>query len=167
MRAGVVPSVLLVGGCVVLVACGEQVAAPDSGPTPVTLPPGIVVDPGAPSADVDGAWVLTGGTIDGVPLLLVDGFPVTLTVGWGELGGTAACNVYGGFVVAAEGSISVGQLFRTEMGCEPPVMEYEAAYIDALSAVRSYVVTDDGLTLSGPSSTLAFAPAESGRAPGA
>lgn len=149
---------VLVIASLLLVGCGDDTSTPDSGldgSTPdVTLP---APDDRRPDA-VTGDWILTSGTVDGVALVLVDGWDITLTVESGELGGTAACNGYGGFVDVGDGTFAVGEMSWTEMGCESAVMELEQSFLRALSAVTSFVVVDGTLTLTGPATELSFGP---------
>lgn len=149
-------------GAMFVAACGDD-AAPTTNTTDtadgdpdVTLP--APDDAADPVDTVDGAWVLTSGTVDGVDLVLLGDRQVTLVVEWGEVGGTAACNGYGGFADVADNALTIGELSWTEMGCEPAVMDLEQAYLAALSDTTSYEITDGALTLAGPSSELVFAP---------
>ncbi len=122
------------------------------------------VDDGTMPETVDGSWVLTSGHLDGVPIALVDGWDVTMTIDGATIGGTAACNGYGGSVAVGDefelgGSFSVGELSWTEMGCEPTVMEFEQQFLQALQAVDSYELAGT-LTLgqAGAGTSLIFEP---------
>ncbi len=93
--------------------------------------------------DLDGSWIVTSGFLDGEPLALVEGRDVTMDIDGDSIGGTAACNSYGGSVeIGAEfelgGSFAVGELSWTEMGCEPEVMDLEQRFLEALLAVDSF-----------------------------
>lgn len=126
---------------VVLAGCGPEDAAG---------PAGDGDDP-VGQALGDTEWVLT----DGVPT--VEGYPITLRVEDSRVGGTAACNSYGGDVTVSGDRIEVHELAWTEMGCpEPGVHDSEAAYLDALQAVERYERTDGQLVLSGPDVELRF-----------
>lgn len=46
--------------------------------------------------DEDGSWQLMSGTVDGRPVPIVDSHPITLNIDGYVIGGTAACNGYGG-----------------------------------------------------------------------
>jgi heat shock protein HslJ len=80
-----------------------------------------------------GTWRLVSATVDGAALVLVDGSPVTLRVDNGQLGGTSACNSYGGPVTILDGVVAIGpDLVMTEMYCmDESVMTLEAAYLAA------------------------------------
>lgn len=114
---------------------------------------------GGTMAGPHGAWVL----VEAVPAIDVpDPARITLTVdeydGQLRAGGTAACNSYGGTLVAREdGTWSLAQLGSTEMGCEPAFMEAESAYLDALVAIDTWErPSRDRLRLTGPGVTLRF-----------
>lgn len=131
-----------------LAACGGA-----TGPTaPVVEGDGAATDPA-------GSWVLVAAqpTID-VPA----DARVTLDVvaegdAW-QVGGTAACNSYGGTVVT-DGRTWRGQGYgATEMACEEPRMAVEGAYLDALAAVDTWTrPSADELVLAGPGVELGFA----------
>ncbi|HZW05212.1 MAG TPA: META domain-containing protein [Anaerolineaceae bacterium] len=75
----------------------------------------------------------------------------------GTAGGSAGCNSYGGAVAASgEEHLRFGEIAQTAMACVDKagntlnaVMEQEAAYLEALNAVRYYQIEDDRLTLFG------------------
>lgn len=121
-------------------------------------PAGPVVEGDGSTADPAGAWVLVAAqpTID-----IPDGARVTLEVAadgaaW-QVGGTSACNSYGGTVVT-DGSSWRGEGYAaTEMACEEPRMAAERAYLDALIRVDTWTrPSPDELVLSGPDVELRF-----------
>jgi heat shock protein HslJ len=127
--------------------CGEPGTAtgPEGG--------GDAADGGEGTDSPEGEWVL----VDGVPQ--VDGYPITLRVGDGEVGGTAACNSYGGAVRISGDAFEVDDLSKTEMGCpDPGVHESESAYLDALMAVDRHDRDGEQLVLTGPDVELRFDP---------
>ena len=66
------------------------------------------------------------------------------------VGGTAACNGYGGMYEIAGDQITFSELFGTEMACTPEaVMESEQTYLKGLLLVDTFSMTDENLTLSG------------------
>jgi len=105
--------------------------------------------PGGGASDLDGAWRLAGGTHGGDPIPMVDAAPITMTIDGTEVGGRAACNIYGGEISIDGQLVSIGAMSMTEMGCDGPVMESEAAYIAALGDVERFERAADVLTLSG------------------
>lgn len=123
--------------------------------TPSPIPP-----PG-PSAPVDatGDWMLESGTIDGAAIPIVADYPITFSVDGSEVGGQSACNFYGGQLELAEGGVRVGLTSSTAMACgelDGDVMRSEAAFQEALGAVRAGRVQADRLTLVGPAVELVF-----------
>jgi heat shock protein HslJ len=113
---------------------------------------------GPPSTNTyEGAWVLVHGRSHGGEVPLVDGYRITLTLADDEVGGTAACNSYGGRVAIVGDSFSLKDgLSMTEMACAPHVMGSESAYIAALSAVDMITLDGNTLTLTGPDTELRF-----------
>lgn len=113
-----------------------------------------------PGADPFGTntWRLVAATVDGTALVLVDGSPVTLRVDAGQLGGTAACNSYGGPITIVDGVVTIGpDLVQTEMYCvDDTVMDLEAAYLAALPRVDTVAITGDELSLIGDGVELSF-----------
>lgn len=123
-----------------LVACGPEEVGSS----------GFEGGPGGPSE-----WLL----VDGVPT--VEGYPITLRLEDGRVGGVAACNNYGGDAVVADGRFEVGDLVVTGMGCpEPGVHDSEAAYAETLLAVERYEFQDGQLVLLGPDTELRFDPVQ-------
>ncbi len=116
---------------------------------------GDIVEDGVgagPAANPDGDWEL----VSGVPL--VAEFPITMSVEGNQVGGRAACNSYRGSVEFDGDKVTFGEFAWTEMGCEPTVMESEAAFLTALMSTTSFQLAGDRLTLSGPDGDLEFRP---------
>jgi heat shock protein HslJ len=113
-----------------------------------------------PGADPFGTdtWRLVAATVDGAALVLADGSPVTLRVDNGQLGGTSACNSYGGPVTILDGVVTIGpDLVMTEMYCmDETVMTLEAAYLVALPRVDTVAVVGEELLLTGDGVELRF-----------
>jgi heat shock protein HslJ len=114
--------------------------------------------PGGTSApgDYQGTWILVSGEVDGAPLPIAG--RVDLTIDQGSVGGTAACNHYGGEVAIRGDRFELRDgLAQTEMWCEPAeLMETESAYLAALARVTTIARDGDQLTLSGDGVTLTF-----------
>jgi len=127
----------------ILVACASV-------GTPPTSPSGDPFEP-------QGSWELTSGRVDGAEIPIVDDHPITLTIEGSKIGGTAACNSYGGRLTVTDGRLEIGDLGMTAMGCDAPVMAAEGAYTAALTAVESIGGDGGELVLSGPNVELRFA----------
>lgn len=109
------------------------------------------------NASAGGAWVLISGNGPGGEIKIFDDHRVTLTIQGGEVGGTSACNHYGGTIAFSGNAVRIGQIGGTEMACEPDVMETESAYAAALMAVTRWGRDGDQLRLTGDGVDLRFA----------
>lgn len=57
----------------------------------------------------------------------------------GKLAGNAGCNnFFGGYEVAADGSIAIGPLGSTKMACAEPEMAQEMQFLDMLQGVKRF-----------------------------
>jgi heat shock protein HslJ len=101
--------------------------------------------------------VLTAASLDGVGIALGDRFRVTMTVEGAQVSGRAACNLYGASVSIENGSLSIGEVGRTLMACEPTVMEVESAFLDGLRRAAAALRSGDTLVLTGEGVVLEFA----------
>lgn len=74
------------------------------------------------------------------------------------MGGTAACNGYGGSMRIDLDQLAIEEFSLTEMGCEEPLQSAESAYVDRLLAMTAFTVAPDGarLTLTGDGDELVF-----------
>jgi heat shock protein HslJ len=108
------------------------------------------------ASTADGDWVMASGSLDGAEVPVVDGYRITMSIAGGDIGGTAACNSYGGTVERDETTFRVVEFSVTEMACEPPVMASEAAFLEALGRLDSYERGTDALTLRGEGVELVF-----------
>jgi putative lipoprotein len=103
------------------------------------------VDPGPP-AILDSVWTLT--SLGGVPVL-----PRTkpsLTIGADmRAGGSGGCNSWFAQAEIKDETLRLGSITSTLKGCTQSVNLQEGAFKDALSAVASWSVAGDELTLFG------------------
>lgn len=136
-------SALTLVAAVLLAACGSAGA-----PTP---------SPSDEAFDPEGSWQLTSGRAGGAEIPIVEDHPITLTIEGSEIGGTSACNTYGGRLTVTDGRLEITDLGMTMMGCEEPVMAAEGAYASALAGVESIGGEGDELVLRGPDVELRFA----------
>jgi heat shock protein HslJ len=147
MKKMLILPILLLAVALLAAACGDDETTDTA--------PGQGGD-GDPLGDTE--WVLTDAEVDGAPLALLDTHPVTLMRTEDGIGGTAACNSYGGDITIEGSTVTVGELFQTMMACEPQAaMDLELAYTAALSRVDTATADGAGLTLSGDGVTLTFA----------
>lgn len=136
---------------VLLASCGDDsprraASTTIPGVTDVTDGAG---EPSGSSSSPDGSWVLVSGAAGGTPVTLIDGWDVTIDFDGPQIGGTAACNGYGGTARIDDGAISIGELSQTEMGCQTDVMSLEQQFLASLATVTAITVDDDRLTLAG------------------
>lgn len=138
----------------IIMACNGDTAAPvDRGASGAGAP-----DTTGPSGNIglDGDWELVAGIADGTPVPIVSDFRITLSVEGTQLGGTAACNSYGGSLLVEGSRLAVSEIFQTEMACETRAMESESAYLGALLRITSFEETGDELILAGDDVSLEF-----------
>jgi heat shock protein HslJ len=109
--------------------------------------------------DATGDWVLESGVIaEGAIPILAD-FPITMSIDGAQVGGTAACNGYGGRFELVNGYLQVGELSAETALCGEPngeVMRSEAAFVQALGRISAGHGEADRMTLSGPTTQLHF-----------
>jgi heat shock protein HslJ len=103
-----------------------------------------------------GDWELVTGTAADTPVPVVPGYRITFNSDGSTFRGTAACNSYGGSIETEARSLSLEEIFVTEMACEPDVMASEQAYLSALQLVNATTRDGDVLLLSGDATELWF-----------
>ena len=113
-------------------------------------------DPAGPQASYGGTWQLVSGRDTNGPLPMVKGYRVTLQIEDGQVGGTSACNSYGGPVEIEGEAFHVDGLGGTDMACREDVMESESSYLEALQKVDRITRSGDLLVLEGPSTELRY-----------
>jgi heat shock protein HslJ len=137
-------------------------------PSPVLVAATVLLLAGCADGEPDGGsespgpvegvtWVLDGSSIDA----LVDDAPVDARVTAlfedGEVGGSAGCNLYGGFYdLAEDGALAIEIGGPTEMACDEPLMALDQAYVAELGDVTSTSATDETLVLEGGGGTLTY-----------
>ena len=105
---------------------------------------------------VEGPWQMVSGTVDGQAIPLLESHPITANFEDGQVGGTAACNSYGGTYSLSGSRINVGDLVMTEMACFPEeVMRAEALFSEGIMRVDT-ITLNGGLTLSGDDVEMVF-----------
>jgi heat shock protein HslJ len=113
--------------------------------------------PGAENAALNAEWQLQAGTNKGAAIPIVAASRITLKIHGADVGGSAACNIYGGTIQVNGTTIKISALSMTEMACQEPVMASEAAYLAALPRVTTAARAGNSLVLSGPRVELRFA----------
>lgn len=112
---------------------------------------------GGATTSLDGEWLLQAGTNQSVAIPIVAGSTVTLQVDGTQVGGSAACNSYGGKIEVSQSSIAISELIQTEMAClDNRLMALESAYLAALPRVTAAARSGNGLLLTGPQVELRF-----------
>lgn len=123
-----------------LAACGQSSATPDPG-----------------DGDPQGDWQLVEGSVNGEPVPLLEDHRITLTLEGSRVGGTSACNSYGGVIVVEGGRLRIEDLVQTEMAClDEAAMTAEGIYLNGLSAAESIALDGDQLLIRGPGVELRF-----------
>ena len=139
----------------VLAACGSQ--PPDGAePVPSSATRPADTDPAGDAERVEGSWVLTTGSLDGMSLEQVADHRVTLIIQGTEIGGIAACNHYGARAVMGADGLRLDGMGMTMMGCGADVMALESVYLRALMRVRQLQRDGDELVASGDGVELRF-----------
>ncbi|MCI0425688.1 MAG: META domain-containing protein [Actinobacteria bacterium] len=108
---------------------------------------------------IEGNWILESGSGDGGPLLILDDHPITLTLDGAQIGGVAACNLFGGnYRVGSTGNFQIVEgLAITEMDCSPPeVMDSESQFMTAILAVDKVALVEGGLIFTGGGYEMRF-----------
>lgn len=95
------------------------------------------------------SWVVERGTADGAEFVPGVGWTLTMAVTADRVTGSTGCNTYDAAIsVAGDGRLDITELAVTEIGCEPAVMEVEAAMLSALTSIDRFDLDGDRLTLS-------------------
>ena len=99
----------------------------------------------------DTAWELESLTGND----LLPGTKITLEFSGDQVSGSAGCNQYGGSYQARGDSLSVGDVFSTEMGCLEPegILEQETAYLATLMTAARYQIVGNRLEILGEAGT--------------
>lgn len=134
---------LLATPLLLLAACGSE-TADDSG--------------GSNGGVASGPYLSTTVTVDGQDHPLVDGKPIRLVVDNGQVALSAGCNQMGGPATWADGSVKVGAMAMTEMGCDEPLMAQDAWIADFFSGTLKVTTDGDVFTLTKDGTAMTFTP---------
>lgn len=126
----------------VLAACGQSSTTPSR-------------EPG--DGDPQGDWQLVEGTVNGQEVPILEDYRITLTLEGSRIGGTSACNSYGGSLRVDGGRLRIEDLAQTAMACvDEAAMTAEAIYMSGLAAAESIGLDGDELLVEGPGVEMRF-----------
>ena len=79
----------------------------------------------------------------------IEGTTVTVKFADGEISGSTGCNQYGGTYEENGDSLTLSEMFMTEMACVEPdgVMTQESVYLQMLGGAESFVLSDGQLQI--------------------
>lgn len=161
-----ITSLLLVG--VLAAACADTSATTDVTGSPTASPDSTPSTPTAPAAssdpsvvpsgdDLDGAWLLTAATVDGLGLDVGPDARIDLVGRGTEFSGRSACNDYSVTITRrGEDDITVAGVSSTDMACDDGRMDVEARYLGALERLTQFQRTEETLTLFGDDVKMSF-----------
>jgi heat shock protein HslJ len=127
---------------------GAATLVADTGVVATKPPP----TPGAPLAGTSWDLAEMGGTADFAHLVPTIDFGLD-----GSVSGFAGCNTFSGPFRTDGGSLTLGPLATTEIGCQRPASEVESTYLAALAGVSTWSIGAEGVLLLGGAVPLRFA----------
>lgn len=132
-------AVLIATAMSLTIACGADESAVD---TP-------------PSVTFEGtAWEVERGIADGAEFAPVAGSTPTMAVDADRATGSTGCNTYDAAIsVTGGGRLDLTDFAVTEIGCEPAIMDVEAAMLVALRSVDRFELDGNRLTFSNQDGT--------------
>lgn len=152
--------ILLIVLPIVFVACGGQAATPTLAPTaaPVEEPTQAPTEEPTEMPAEEPTAGITGGSLTGTIWILAElnGQPplptTTVTAefgGDGRVSGSSGCNNYTTTYEVEEDNvtISTSPAATTLMACPEPIMDQEAAYLEALGAAETFEASEEELAL--------------------
>jgi len=99
----------------------------------------------------DTKWFLRSYGEQGNLKDIIEGTEITATFNSseGQVGGSAGCNIYGGRYQIIGSTLSISEIYFTEMACMSPegVMEQEQEFLSMLSNAQSFQADDTTLTI--------------------
>ena len=120
----------------------------------------------APRNPLLGTWDVTSfGVPPSTVVGLVEGTEMTAVFGIGTVGGFAGCNSYSGTYGSNGNIVRVSKLATTRLMCEQPVMDQEAAFLEALQGAAVIESRGTSLNLTDRSGMLMVALARPTPAP--
>ena len=115
-------------------------------------------DGGAQGPTLEGTtWVLDDASMGSLVEAVPSEARIDLTLEAGQAQGTSACNTYSGSYTLDGDQLTFGPFAATQMACDQPLMDLEAAYLAALGDVSSYAIDAEGtLVLSGGDMSISY-----------
>lgn len=121
-------------------------------------------DPGAEGAasgssgpTIRGKWILSSLVIDGASVALPPSPELGMQIDFGQMRGNGGCNTFGGSVDRGDdGSLTVGDLSMTEIGCD--LLDFEQEYVDALVEANRWEADAGGITFRSDTAELRYVP---------
>jgi heat shock protein HslJ len=99
----------------------------------------------------DTKWFLRSYGEQGNLKDIIEGSEITATFysSEGQVGGSAGCNIYGGRYELIGSTLSISEIYSTEMACISPegVMEQEQEFLTILASAQSFEADDTTLTV--------------------
>jgi len=100
----------------------------------------------------DTKWFLRSYGEQGNSKNIIEGTEITATFDSieSQVGGSAGCNIYGGRYQITGSTLSISEIYFTEMACMSPegVMEQEQEFLTLLSRAQSFQADDTTLAIS-------------------
>jgi len=104
------------------------------------------------ASKLQGNWLVTGLTKDGVPQTIVEAY--IEFDGKSRVTGNSGVNIFNGSVKAVNGKFSAGNLALTKMMGDPQSQEFEDLFLEVLNNACEYRVDGNLLTISAPTKNL-------------
>ena len=101
-----------------------------------------------PTEPIEGiTWVLQQQVVDAVFGPVPEGVVVTLIMEGGSAGGNGGCNNYFASYVMETDHLDFGEIGSTQMACESPAGDVEAAYFENLDLVARWTSEGGSVTM--------------------
>jgi heat shock protein HslJ len=148
-------------GVFTLASCGDPTAEPATSPTDPgstsidTNPPPDPTD--APVPGDDFAALLAGRTYlsqSTTGITLAPGAVLRISFDDGRISVSGGCNTMSGDVTFDGGTMTVGPMMMTQMACEQPLMDQDAAVAAFLTAGTTVAVDGDTIILTGTGASI-------------
>jgi heat shock protein HslJ len=112
-------------------------------------------------AAASGRWVLESATVDGNEISSPMAEPFFLIIEPGAFSGNTGCNAFSAKVAESGSTISLSDVFSTDAGCSPEMVQFEMPFFAGLGRVTELRSQGGDLVLIGPAVELRFVAASS------